>query len=151
MRKTNRTRLFFEIYCFLVMGFVSVFLLIHSIKIYDPSNKGSMILLGISLFFTGVTILAYFFARKLRKEGKTLGMSYKFELSLTEWCILLFKRKECPYCNSKVRRVIKKSFIEEGYDGDFGTYGNKYIIKIYYECDICRKKIKLLELGNSPK
>jgi len=45
---------------------------------------------------------------------------------LKEIYLLLFKKKQCPYCKSKIRRVIKKSFIGEGYvDSSFEREGLK--------------------------
>ena len=144
----NRTRLFFELYCFSVLGVIALVVFINGINTYAQNEIGGIMIMAVSLFLAVSTIFAFFMAKKLRREGRSPASSYNIDLSLKEIYILLFKKKQCPYCNSKIRRVMKKSFVGEGYDGDFGTYGNKCYIKIYYECDMCRKKIKLLELGN---
>jgi thioredoxin-related protein len=138
-------------YCFSILGFVALAVFINGINAYGQNEVGGIIIMTVSLFLALSTIFAFFLIRKFHREGKPFAASYNIDLSLKEFYILLFKKKQCPYCNCKIRRVMKKSFISEGYDGDFGAYGNKYRVKIYYECDRCRKKIKLLELGNSPK
>ncbi len=144
----NRTRLFFEIYCFSVLGFIALAVFINGVNTYAQNEIDGILIMAVSLFLAVSAIFAFFLTQKLRREGRSPASSYNIDLSLKEIYLLLFKKKQCPYCKSKIRRVIKKSFIDEGYDDDFGTYGNKCRVRIYYECDVCRKKIKLLELDN---
>ncbi|MGL5256898.1 MAG: hypothetical protein ACRC76_07645 [Proteocatella sp.] len=84
-------------------------------------------------------------------SGKNKGYSsvYNIDLTLKDLIVLLFYKKLCPQCSSKMKRIKEKIFMGEGICEVNGahTYGNKYNIKYYYRCEKCNRTYKLSEIG----
>ncbi|MGE5473703.1 MAG: hypothetical protein ACM3UU_05730 [Ignavibacteriales bacterium] len=76
--------------------------------------------------------------------------SYGIELEFNELIYFLFKRKKCPMCKQKLKRIKSVEQIGEGLDsvklGQF-YYGKKYEVTILYQCDNCKTVCPIAELA----
>lgn len=75
--------------------------------------------------------------------------SYEINLSLKELFILLFYKKLCPYCNSKLKRIKKTNFLIQGTIkiGDMNYYGDSYEVNVSYRCEKCNLNFKISEIA----
>lgn len=78
-----------------------------------------------------------------------IGVVYKRDMLLSDYLILLFKSKKCPYCNSKLKIINEKTL--ESNDGVTKVgytsfYGKVFNIKTYLHCDDCDKDFQVSEL-----
>ncbi len=76
---------------------------------------------------------------------------YEYEVTLQELHRLIFYKKVCPFCQSKLRRIKKDVLIKDGwfktdYMDSMYTYGKLFRRNFLYFCDVCDKYIELRQL-----
>lgn len=143
-----------EVYGITMLVLTSIFILVLNTVTYIKNGRETrffIIVTIVALFMLLTTGVAYLLIKNYRKNGKEFTILYVLDHNLREVSMLLFKRKICPYCDSKIKIAIKKTLIGKGYvnSGDTVLYGNKYEVKFYYKCDNCKREIDLLELGST--
>jgi thioredoxin-related protein len=106
-----------------------------------------VVILVAAAFFILIVIIAN------RKDAngyeKPLGVIYKSSLSPEELFILIFYKKDCPYCGLKLKRKKEITKINEGIEKISHTYlyGDIYNKKIFFRCENCNKNFNINELG----
>lgn len=101
----------------------------------------------IVLIMALVSIFSFVYFRHERKVNPTFeGKKYIFEISYWELICLFFKKKKCPYCNSKLHLIKKKAYV--GKERIQYTKANVYKVTYIYRCDNCNKQIKIADLDN---
>lgn len=73
---------------------------------------------------------------------------YKLKESIGELFKYIFCKKNCPYCNSKLKREKKVSVLKNGRFSFNGTMydGEQYSIGMKYFCEKCQKVIEIKDL-----
>ena len=91
-------------------------------------------------------------------DGKEInkGVSYSMEeYTFKELGYILFRRKKCPLCGSKLKKNVEKVYEGRGFEsiGGLGMYNprlkfraDKYLLVRYYCCSHCNKKYRVSEL-----
>lgn len=80
-----------------------------------------------------------------------MGDLYRADMGLMEIIALLFYRKKCPNCKSKLRHINNMMFKKRGSTviNSVNHYGDIYSVKFSYRCDKYDKEIQLLDLTKS--
>ncbi|QOX62385.1 hypothetical protein FRZ06_02925 [Anoxybacterium hadale] len=104
-----------------------------------------VILLAVA-FFIIIVITAN--RKDTNGNEKPLGVIYKSSLSPKELFILLFHKKDCPYCGLKLKRKKGITKMNEGIEKISHTYlyGDVYNKKIFFRCEDCNKNFDINEL-----
>ncbi len=74
--------------------------------------------------------------------------STEYAFSFREFVRLIFYKKICPVCNSKLNWLSEKKLIKLGWKKMHGTFwaGKHYEGKIVFHCDKCDRRFELMEL-----
>lgn len=132
-----------------VLGFMFVMNFLSFSKHKD--FKLFLILLSMILFVSLLLLVIYLVLNKKNRfsKKKPLGVIYNHDMSLNELLILLFHRKRCRNCNSKLKQVKETIFIKEGIQriGSTELYGKVYNKRIYFKCEKCNKIYSITELA----
>lgn len=131
-----------------ILGIIAVIGTSLAMMQYFIYNNFNAMTIGLYIFVPCWGIILY-----LCIYGLPLSRSYHMELDFQEIYTLFFKKKVCPYCKCKMKRIQRTSFEGEKFLelGHYFSYGKQYNMKIYYECDSCHKKMTLKELAKLNK
>lgn len=103
------------------------------------------------ILFVGVLFIVIYIVVNRKSEsgkGKSLGVFYRSCLSFNELVILMFYKKICPNCHSKLKRMKEVSNIKEGIEkvGHTYIYGDIYNKRTYFRCEKCNRDFEIMEL-----
>ncbi len=130
-------------------------ILFFIVSVADYIKNGNIKNFQIALIFIGFYLTVIIGVAIYLYSGKNKGYSSvdSIDLPLKDLMVLLFYKKLCPQCSSKMKRIKEKIFMGEGICEVNGThtYGNRYNIKYYYKCEKCNRTYKLSEIGKTDR
>lgn len=133
--------------------------------LYNPINPSNaeinsflslwLLQLVLILIGTNFVIISAVVLCKIRK-GMPLGVSYNSEVSLKEFQYLIFNRKLCPVCGTRMRKEkkTKKISFQEAKAistrwSSVNEYYDNHRVDLEYVCDRCSRIYTLKELAEN--
>lgn len=101
-----------------------------------------------------IGVIYFTIIRNIDEEYIKKHTYYKrIQLNGNETKALLFIKKDCPFCNNKLRKITEEEYQGVRQINNFGIdhsnyYGNVYDVHIYYKCDCCGRIFSLEDLNN---
>ncbi len=90
----------------------------------------------------------------IKKIEVILVSTYTIELSAKEMVYFFFKKKNCPICFEKMKRLKDAESLGEGI-GSAGLgkyyYGERFKVTLYYKCNKCNRVYSIGELVEENK
>ncbi len=148
MKNTVTEKQKMELFLMIILGIIGMINIVGAIGQYFYHHSMEGIFIAILMATPCIISIWY-----IHKKGLPLSKGYHMELDFQELWTLLFLKKQCIYCNARLKRIVKSSFEGERFleHGRYISYGKQYNVKYEYECENCHKKISLKELAKNKR
>lgn len=134
----KKGRMFWTFF-FLVTEFIAIY---DYFKV-DSSSEVKNVLIIVALTLLVLYYPVFWFIGRFA----TKSVYYHTKLDLKDFIKVFFIRKECPFCQSKVKRLKRKIFLRRGEFkcgvGRSNMYGDIYNVDYYFKCRNCNRDIEI--------